>query len=122
MPLSPQRLLEEETLGDAAFARLNIERLSESDIDKVRTELFGLATRRTGQHLQLDLARLGYLTSSGLGVLVALHNRVRAAGGRLSLHNVNEMVYELFAVTRLTTVLDVHPTPSDGDASIATPG
>jgi hypothetical protein len=48
-------------------------------------------------------------TAGGLGALVALQKRLRAAGGRLSLRNVGGLVYEAFEVTRLTGVLGVGP-------------
>jgi anti-anti-sigma factor len=89
-------------------ARLNVTSLNESDVWRVGPQLLGLAAGE-GPDLRLDLGPVEYLTSSGLGLFLALHERVRAGGGRLSLHNVGDLVYELFAVTRLTTVLDVRP-------------
>jgi anti-anti-sigma regulatory factor len=59
----------------------------------------------------LDLGLVGRPTAGGLGRLVGLHNRLRAAGGRLTLCNVGGAVYEAFAVTRLTEVLAVSGGP-----------
>jgi len=104
MPLSPDRLLLEETPGGA---RLNLRSLDELGAERARPHLLGLARSRPGRNLHLDLGRLEYLSSTGLGLLVALHHQVRAAGGRLSLLNVAAPVYEVFSVTRLTSLLDV---------------
>jgi anti-anti-sigma factor len=57
--------------------------------------------------LYLDLSGFESPTAAGLGQLVTLHKRLRASGGRLVLCNVGEAAYEVFAVTRLTDVLDV---------------
>ena len=40
---------------------------------------------------------------------MALNRKVKAAGGRLSVVNVRPLVFEVFAVTRLTALLDVSP-------------
>ena len=42
-----------------------------------------------------------------LGQLVALNRWVRASGGRLVVDKVGERAYEVFAVARLTEVLEV---------------
>jgi anti-anti-sigma factor len=100
-------LLEEETRGDVTRARLNLKSLGETEVEHLRTRLLGLAEGPGGQEVHLDLGGLEYLTSTGLELFLSLHRRLRDAGGRLSLHNVCPDVYELFAVTCLTNVLDV---------------
>jgi anti-anti-sigma factor len=119
MPLPPEHALLVETPGDAVV-RLNATSLGETDLEYVRTPLFHLAARRRGQHLCLDLGRLDYLSSSGLGLLLALHGHVKMAGGRLSLCNVREAVYEVFAVTHLNSILEVRrQTTQDEPAAAA---
>jgi anti-anti-sigma factor len=118
MSLLPESLVLEETPRDGVV-RLNIARLSESDLQHVRAQLFELAVRRRGQDLCLDLARLEYLSSSGLALLVALHRQVRDAGGCLRLCHVRETVYEVFAITRLTSILDVRCQTTEDESSVA---
>jgi len=62
---------------------------------------------RTQQHVLLDLSRVRLPTAGGLGALVGLHKQIRDRGGRLVLLNVQPWAYEVFAVTRLTEVMDV---------------
>jgi anti-anti-sigma factor len=57
----------------------------------------------------LDFTQVRLLSSIGLSVLLTLHKQLRAAGGRLTIVNVQPPIGEIFAVTRLATVLDVHP-------------
>jgi anti-anti-sigma factor len=112
MPLSPDCPLLEET--PEGMARLNLRSLDELEAERARPRLFGLAQSRPGRDLRLDLGGLEYLSSTGLGLLVALDRHVRAAGGHLSLHNVAAPVYEVFSVTRLTTLLDVRQDAASG--------
>jgi anti-anti-sigma factor len=55
-----------------------------------------------------------YLNSSALGLLLQLHKRLRARGGRLVVSNLAPQMYEVFEVTRLHTLLDIRPAGSDG--------
>ena len=58
-------------------------------------------------HLLLDFTNVEYLSSVELGTLIALHKRMKAFGGRLTLFNLNAQVYEVFTVTRLQTLLGI---------------
>ena len=104
MPLPPESLASQGPVE----ARLNARRLAEWDGGPVLAALMELARTSRGRELRLDLSALEYVASTGLGVFVALNREVRASGGRLSLLNVRAPVYEVFALTRLTSVLDVH--------------
>ena len=68
---------------------------------QARTE--GLA----GAHLLLDFTNVDYLSSVELGTLITLHKRMRASGGRLTLFNLTDRIYEIFTTTRLDTLLRI---------------
>jgi anti-anti-sigma factor len=103
-------LLQVKTLPDVTIATI----LGESIAETVWKELSALAGRLGGRWLQLDLSAVHFLTSTGVGKLLALYKQVRAEGGRLSLRNVRPQVYEVFAVTHLTGLLDVHQASGSG--------
>ncbi len=110
MPLRPNRppLRVEEREG-LTVIKLTTDDLGEENAHALGEELSALAGRLARPRLLLDLAEVRYLTSTGLGLLVALNRRARAAGGALTLANVVGPVREVFEVTRLTKVLDVCP-------------
>ena len=56
----------------------------------------------------LDFAGVQFVKSEELGALIALNRKVRGAGGKLRLVNVEPPISGVFAVTRLDTILDVH--------------
>ncbi|MBN2623754.1 MAG: STAS domain-containing protein [Acidimicrobiales bacterium] len=60
--------------------------------------------------LDLDLSDVGFVDSSGLGVLVAIHRHAASSGGALVLRSVPPQVQRLFEITRLGDLLTV-----DGD-------
>src|SRR4051794_34217888 len=117
MSLPHDRHVSDKPAQDAGLVALDFESLGESEVETARQRLMGLAASRRGEHLRLDLGRLGYLSSTGLGLLVAVNREVRATGGSLSLHNVNGTVYEIFALTRLTSLLDVRRRDQGRDQS-----
>ena len=85
------------TMGEAGATRL---------ADKVRS----LVQEGHG-HLLLDLGRVRYVDSAGLGELVQCCAAVRTRGGALKLLNVTRRLNDLLVVTKLLTVFDCF----DGD-------
>jgi anti-sigma B factor antagonist len=61
----------------------------------------------------VDLARVDFLDSTGLGVLVGAHRRLRAAGGSLTLVCSHERLLKIFRITGLDTVFDIRSSVED---------
>jgi anti-sigma B factor antagonist len=55
----------------------------------------------------LNLAEVDYIDSTGLGSLVVAYTKLRKAGGRLRLLNLNRRNIELLVLTKLTTVFEL---------------
>lgn len=58
--------------------------------------------------LIVDLTGVGFLDSTGLGVLVGALKKVRGFGGRLVLVIDQEKVMKVFRITALTQVFTIH--------------
>jgi anti-sigma B factor antagonist len=69
--------------------------------DKVRGEL-----QRGHEHLVLELGRLRYVDSAGLGELVHAFSAVRNRGGVMKLLNATRRLNDLLKVTGLLTVFE----------------
>jgi len=65
----------------------------------------------------LDLSGIEFLDSSGIGLLVRLLNRTRAARGDLKLCALPDRVRELLRITKLAAVFDAHAAESDAIAA-----
>lgn len=57
----------------------------------------------------LNLEKLDFLDSAGLGELVRAHVAVRSRGGHLTLVNPSKNVYQLLHVTKVDRVFDIAP-------------
>jgi anti-sigma B factor antagonist len=70
---------------------------------------FAELSRRALNHVDLDLAQLEFMDSSGLSVLVAEHKRTKVAGGGLVIHHPNRRVIRLFQLHGLMSYFVVQP-------------
>ncbi|MGZ5368645.1 anti-sigma factor antagonist [Aeromicrobium sp.] len=66
--------------------------------------------------LVIDVEKVDFLDSTGLGVLVGSLKRVRAEGGSLDIVCTHERILKIFAITGLDKVFGLHTTV---DAAIA---
>ena len=56
----------------------------------------------------LNLGKVGYIDSSGIGELVSSFTAVNKEGGSLRLLNLTQKIQDLLAITKLLTVFDVY--------------
>jgi anti-sigma B factor antagonist len=106
--------LQTNAIGDLTIVRLvgTQIRLGEEDAIWLRERLFRLA--EAGQiRLAVDLSAVVFLTSTTAETFLALHRRLKALGGRLSLCHLTPPVAEIVSVLRLEEVIDVWTTPPD---------
>ena len=76
---------------------------------RLRELLIDLACKNTCQ-LIVNLEKVEFLDSTGLGVLVGGLKRVRAHDGSLDLVCTQERILKIFRVTGLTKVFGIHET------------
>lgn len=100
------------------MSKLNISRRDEGDWHILRLEGFVDAQTfadfeeelarlvEPGKHkIELDLEKLTYINSTGLGLLMATHRQVRQHGGRLLLSNVPEKVTNVFTFIGILSIM-----------------
>lgn len=73
----------------------------------LREELSSLVDREH-TNLLVDLTGVGFMDSTGLGVLVGALKKVRTLGGDLALVINEEKILKVFKITALTQVFTIH--------------
>jgi anti-sigma B factor antagonist len=63
-----------------------------------------------GHDVIVDLGRVDFLDSTGLGVLVGALRRLRSAGGTFALVCAKEPLLKIFRITALDQVFPLYPT------------
>lgn len=64
-------------------------------------------------HLIIDVEKVDFLDSTGLGVLVGALKRVRAGGGSLDIVCTQERILKIFGITGLDKVFGLHASIDD---------
>jgi len=84
--------------------------------DKVRSLL-----QQGHQQFIVNLAKVSYMDSSGLGELVQTYTTVTKQGGALKLLHLTTRLRDLLVITKLATVFDCYDTEDAALASFAVP-
>ena len=63
-----------------------------------------------GQSVVIDLEKIDFLDSSGLGVLIGGARKIKASNAVLKLANLNERVKNVFEITKAYTLFDIFDT------------
>ena len=69
----------------------------------------------------VNLAKVPYIDSGGLGQLVACYTTITKAGGRLTLLSVNSKNHDLLSITKLVSVFETFDTEQSAIESYRTP-
>ena len=67
----------------------------------LRDALYELVATHNDPMLAVDLAKVDYLSSSGVAILVGLKRRVETKGGKIVIFHVQPIVRDLLAVMKL---------------------
>lgn len=73
---------------------------------KLREQLLAIDTKSTNKAV-LDLAGVGYMDSTGIGVIVAFYKSVIADGGELMLIGLSPRLKRLFDITGLSGIIHI---------------
>jgi len=82
-------------------------RLVLGDGDQLLKERLASQFAKGNRHVLLNVSKLSYVDSSGLGVIVASFLAARSVGGVLRLVNPSARLHQLLAMAKLLTVVDV---------------
>ena len=65
------------------------------------------------KNLLVNLAKVDYIDSAGLGELVGAYTTVTRAGGSLKLVHLTKRIHDLLTITKLVTVFDTFDSEPD---------
>lgn len=82
--------------------------LDELVISEISEELSGLIERNDGIRLLLNFRNVEHMTSAALGMLITLRQKVQEGRGTLKLAGIIPQIYEVFKITRLNHVFEIH--------------
>jgi len=82
--------------------------LDEANIQQIGEEISGLIEQDTQPKLLISFANVDHLSSAALGALITIHNRLKAKGGQLRLAEIDPQIHEVFVITKLNKLFEIH--------------
>ena len=98
-PLVPSARKDGDAVVVAARGEIDL-----NNSPELRSELFMILTRHAPKRLVLNLAEVPYMDSSAVAVLVETLQKMRKAGGKVYLSNLQPRVQGLIEIARLGTI------------------
>jgi anti-anti-sigma factor len=115
MPLS----LDTREVGRVTVVQCNGRIVAGKESDALRAHVTWLLRDR--RSIVLDLREVGFIDSSGLGMMVRALTTTRQAHGDLKLCNVPDFVRKVLEISRLTAVFDLHESEEKAVAAFYRP-
>jgi anti-sigma B factor antagonist len=110
MPINTSRL-QVQRQGDVTivgFLDRNI--LEETSIQQIGEEISRIIDESDTPKLLLFFGSVEHLSSAALTALITINNKVRQRGGQLRLSNIGAHIYEVFSITKLNKLFQIHDT------------
>ena len=80
--------------------------LDQAHAEGLRAELDGLIDQYRPERLVLDVQKLDFMDSSGIGMVIGRYKRMKRTGGTVALRGARGPVEKLFALSGLYQILD----------------
>ena len=82
--------------------------LEETNIQQIGDEVAALVESGTASKLLLCFQNVEHLSSAALGTLITVSKKVKDKGGQLRLSNIDPQIYEVFVITKLNKLFQIH--------------
>ncbi len=82
--------------------------LDEANIQQIGDEITALIDHADNPKLLIDFQNVEHMSSAALGTLITINNKIRQKGGQLRLSNIDGQIYEVFVITKLNKLFQIH--------------
>ncbi len=82
--------------------------LDEGFIQQIGHEIDDLIQEHEQPKLLLSFSNVDHLSSAALGTLITIHQKVKEKGGQLRLSDIDPQIHEVFIITKLDKLFEIH--------------
>lgn len=82
--------------------------LDEASIQAIGEEILRQVEASPSPKILIDFTNVDHLSSAALGTLITVNNKVRQRDGQLRLCNIDAQIYEVFVITKLNKLFQIH--------------
>lgn len=93
--------------------------LDELAIHEIGEELGRIIDEAGELKMLLSFKNVDHLSSAALGMLITLNKQVAARQGELKLSDISPQIFEVFKITRLNKLFNIHPTTAEAIADFS---
>jgi anti-sigma B factor antagonist len=93
--------------------------LDEANIQQIGEEIRRLVEAQQAPKLLISFANVDHLSSAALGTLITINNQVKDRAGQLRLANIDPQIYEVFKITKLDRIFQIHDSNDKAMASFS---
>ncbi len=68
--------------------------------------------------LVINFEKVNFIDSSGIGLIVSIFKTMQQKKGKLALSNLSKKNEEIFSITRLNKILDIHSSEADAVSAL----
>jgi anti-sigma B factor antagonist len=91
--------------------------LDEASIQSIGEEILRQVEASPAPKILIDFTHVDHLSSAALGTLITVNNKVRQKDGQLRLSNIDPQIYEVFVITKLNKLFQIHKSAPEAMAS-----
>lgn len=96
----------DDNITKIEFVDRNI--LEESNIQQIGEEIATIIDAKANPKILLSFENVEHLSSAALGTLITVNTKIKAKGGQLRLSNIDKQIYEVFVITKLNKLFQIH--------------
>lgn len=111
------RVKKHNNVTQVEFLDRNI--LDEANIQQIGEEITAIVEAGDAPRLLICFANVDHLSSAALGTLITVNNKVKIRKGQLRLSNIDPQIYEVFKITKLDRLFQIHETTDAAMASFS---
>lgn len=111
------RVAEQDGITRIEFVDRNI--LDEANIQQIGDEISRIIDEQEVPKLLISFENVDHLSSAALGTLITINNKIRGKNGQLRLANIDPQIYEVFVITKLNKLFEIHDGSEQAIASFS---
>lgn len=112
------RVKQDGSITRIEFIDRNI--LDEANIQLIAEEISQIIDQEQTPKLLISFADVDHLSSAALGALITVNKKIREHNGELRLAKIDPQIFEVFRITKLDQLFQIHDSIEEAIASFAT--
>lgn len=109
------RIRSQDGVTRVEFVDRNI--LDEANIQQIGDEISSIIDATPELRLLISFNNVDHLSSAALGTLITINNKIKSRGGQLRLADIDPQIYEVFVITKLNRLFEIHDSSEEAQAS-----